>query len=212
MKFFCELDTKTTGSPCKNPVPNQGDRCWLHGEEPANVGRKSDYTSELGHSIAEDYGEGTGTIVEIMEKHGLSETTFYRWKEELTEFWELLKKAEERRRGRKKEMALNGMKRLLEGYEVIEQTTQTEPLTDQDGRKQNRVKSVKITKKHIPPSASMIIFTLCNVAPDEFRSVQHIKYEGSETIPPYDFSKFTDEELEQFEALSLKALNGNGSG
>lgn len=187
-----------------------GEDAPLGNKEPSDTGRPPGYTTEIGESIADDYAEGEGTIEEIMIKHGFSEQTFYNWQDEYLEFFELIKNARAVRRGRNYQMALNGKKKLLEGYQVIEQTTRTEPYTDEHGQKQNRVKDVTVSKKHYPPNATMIIFELCNDPSGEYKSVQHVKYESQEKIPPYDLSKLSDEELEQFEKLSQKALT-NGS-
>lgn len=187
----------------------------LHGQdaplgdfEKKKRGRSSDYTTEIGKSISDMYAEGESTITEIMHAHGLSEQTFYNWRSDNLEFFELIKTAKQIRKGRNYEMALNGKKKLLEGYEIIEQTTHTEPFTDDEGRKQNRVKAVTINKRHQPPSNAMVIFELVNSSDGEYRHVQHIKHDEGTSIPPYDFSSFSDKELELFEKLSKKAMNG----
>lgn len=187
----------------------------LHGQdapvgeyEKNRKGRTSEYTTELGKSISDMYAEGESTITEIMHAHGFSEQTFYNWRSDNLEFFELIKTSKQIRKGRNYEMALKGKRKLLEGYEVIEQTTHTEPYTDEQGSKHNRVKSVTINKRHQPPSNAMVIFELVNSSGGEYRHVQHIKHDEETVIPPYDFSKFTDAELELFEKLSKKAMNG----
>lgn len=180
-------------------------------QEPDPMGRKSKYTEEVGHSIAQAYAEGEGTIVEIMQKHGLSERIFYIWKEENLQFFQLIKNAEQMRQGHKKEMALNGLKKLLEGYEYTEQTTEAVPMAKKgSGQQDKKITKTILHRKHQSPNATAIIFTLCNTAPDEFKSVQHIKYDKPTEMPPFDFSEFTEEELELWEKLAEKAQPKNG--
>lgn len=192
----------------------------LHGADaprgpqgPNPMGRSTKYSEELGQKIADDYAQGTGTVAEIMAKYGLSERIFYYWQEENLQFFQLIKNAKEARQGQKLHMALNGMKILLQGHEYTEQDTEATPIKNADGTTSKVIKKTVVKRKFIPPNATMVIFTLCNIDPENWKSVQHIKHEGGAEMPPYDFSNFTMEELETFERLSKKAqTNTNGVG
>lgn len=184
----------------------------IHGEDapkkdqrPSDMGRKPIYSEALGLEIAEQYAEGEATIKEIMEHHNLTERIFFYWQEENLHFFQLIKNAKQARNSRKKEMALNGMKMLLQGHEYTEQSTEAKPVRDAEGNEKKVIQKTVLTRKFIPPNAGMIIFTLCNLEPGQWKSVQHIKHETGPEIPPYDFSEFTDDELEEFERLSAKA-------
>lgn len=184
----------------------------IHGEDapkkdqrPSDRGRKPKYTEELGEAIAEQYSQGEATIKEIMEHHNLTERIFFYWQEENLHFFQLIKNASQARNSRKKEMALNGMKMLLQGHEYTEQSTEAKPVRDAEGNEKKVIQKTVLTRKFVPPNAGMIIFTLCNLEPAQWKSVQHIKHETGPEIPPYDFSDFSDDELEEFERLSAKA-------
>lgn len=187
----------------------------LNGEEiDKKLGRSSEYSTDIGESIAKMYSLGKDSIADIMLHHGFSEQTFYNWLDVNLEFFELIKRAKKIRRGRKTELATQGLEKLLTGYEVTEQTTITVPVKKKDGEKETRIKETRISQKHIPPNATMIIFSLVNSTKDDddpMQHIQHIEYSKGGEIPPYDFSGFSDEELEVFDKLTKKAMS-NGTG
>lgn len=173
-----------------------------------DVGRNTKYDQQVAESIAKDYAEGSGTIVEIMEKHDLHEDSFYRWQKEITEFYELIKIARQKRKMRNYQMALRGKQKLLEGYEVVETSTIAVPkINPKTGETINEQKQTTINRKHVAPSSTMIIFELINSSEGEYRDVRHINYEGVEQPPPLNLESFTDEELKVWLKLVNKAQN-----
>lgn len=178
-----------------------------------SFGRTSEYSTELGEKIAQMYSLGKDSIADIMLHHGFSDQTFYNWMESNLEFFGLIKRAKKIRRGRKTEMANQGLEKLLTGYDVTEKTTITVPIRSKDGSKAEKIKEIRESQKHIPPNATMIIFSLVNSTKDEedpMKHIQHIEYSKAGDIPPYDFSDFTDDELALFAKLTDKAMK-NGS-
>lgn len=175
-------------------------------DENIKFGRSPDYTTDIGESIANMYARGEDSIKDIMKHHGFSEQTFYNWRDQNLEFFELIKSAQERRRTNISQLADQGMKKLLVGYEVNEQTTVAIPTQADDGTRKNVVKETRVSKRHIPPNATMIIFAKCNTDPDNFRHIQHIIHEGGDDIPPYDFTNLDDEEMKVLEKLQNKLM------
>lgn len=176
----------------------------------SNVGRKPEYSDELAESIADDYAKGTGTVAEIMEKYGLTERTFYYWMEEKLQFFQAIKKARAQRNGRKLQMALNGMEKLLQGGTYKEQQTEVIPQKQKDGTVKNVLQKTTVTEKHIMPNVTMTIFALVNLSKGEFKHVSHIKHEDVDETPPYDLSQLSTEELKVWEKLTKK-VSQNGS-
>lgn len=176
----------------------------------SNVGRKPEYSDELAESIADDYAKGTGTVAEIMEKYGLTERTFYYWMEEKLQFFQAIKKARAQRNGRKLQMALTGMERLLQGGSYKEQQTEVVPEKQKDGTVKNVVQKTTVTEKHVLPNVTMTIFALVNLSKGDFKHVSHVKHEDVDEVAPYDLSNLTTEELKLWEKLTQK-VSQNGS-
>lgn len=179
------------------------------GIEP-KTGRRSAYNDkELVNSILKDYGEGEGTIEEIMKKHGLSLDRFFEWQQIYPEFHDKVKEIKKLRQYRSYEMALIGKKKLLQGH-TVEELTQV-GVAKKDGSGAIEPLRIQKTQKYYPPSATMIVFELINSSRGEFRDVRHITYQGRE-LPPYDLSKLSDEELKEFERILEKAEHRDDPG
>jgi len=163
---------------------------------------QSKYTTEVGESIAEYWAKGEATKLEICNIHGISTGTFDNWRKTILEFYELLKRADEERKEQLNHLSDIGMKKLLTGYTVQEKVTET--LIDDTGQVIKEVKGQKVVERHIPPSATMIVFVKANVSDGKFRHVQHITYEPKDNDEVYDLSQLSSEELEQFKQLTQK--------
>ena len=158
-------------------------------------------------AFAEEYGRGEGTLEELCEKYGISVESYYNYKNEYFEFFDAIKTAQERRQDRLKAMSARGMRKLLEGYEYTEQTTEIIPNGNGESegdRPAGNMRKTIIHRKHQPPNATMIIFTKCNLEPEDWKSVQHIKHEGGREQAPLDYSQLSDDELKAFRGLVAK--------
>ena len=104
------------------------------------------------------------TNFEVCQKTGISEATFYKWKNEKIEFLESIKKAEQARH----EFYLNEAKKsLLKKIQGYDTTEIKETFEHSDGK--DVLKERIITTKHIQPDTAAIIFTLTNRDPQRWK-------------------------------------------
>lgn len=172
-------------------------------KEKKDYATQSKYSKEIGESIAEMFGKGEATKDEICKAHGISSSTFDNWQKENLEFFSLIKNAWRKRKENLDNLSDIGMKKLLTGY-MIKESICENIVNKETGDVVPNLKQEKILEKHIPPSASMIIFTKVNVSEGRFKHVQHITYDNHDNDSVYDLSKLTDDELEKFEELVSK--------
>jgi transposase-like protein len=78
------------------------------------------YTKDLVERICAEFATGEHSVADVCRKVGLTESTFYKWKAEKSEFSEALKKAEELRLSAFKQMARSGLAKMLDVYDYDE--------------------------------------------------------------------------------------------
>lgn len=178
---------------------------WEHVTRDRTPGSNTKFSSKMARSIAEDYSKGKATVAEICEKHGISIQTFYNWQDTHFEFFDAIKKATRIRNRIRGDMAMNGLERLLEGYDYTEQQTEAEP-DPQNPNGRGKIKKTVITKKHVPPNPTMIIFTATNQLKEDWKHVTAIEH-IHEQEPPPDLSRLSEEEKLQLEKLLSKATS-----
>lgn len=133
------------------------------------AGRPPKMTPERVAIICKCLSDGD-TVETACKMAGISESIYYEWNSTHSEFSEATKKArkdfEEWEMTGILETAKKGLKKLLEGEEYEEVTT--EYVNDADGKPTIR-KQTRKTKK-IPPSATATIFALCNRDPESWKN------------------------------------------
>ena len=129
------------------------------------AGRKPKYTPERVAKICNAIAEGKSEKDACLAA-GITTTTFHSWTASKNEFNEAIKKAKAQYQEwfdkNLLESAERGLRRLIEGEEYIETTTEYE----NDGNGQPRIKKQKTVTKRIPPNTTALIFALTNRAPD----------------------------------------------
>lgn len=127
------------------------------------------YSKKLVKTICDELATGNNTIADTCKKVGISEATFYHWKNTKLEFSEALKSVEGLRLEKFKDMAKSGLAKLLDMHKYEEVTT--EYTSDKEGKPV--IKNQKKTTKFIMPSATAVIFTLTNREPEEWKHKEH---------------------------------------
>jgi len=153
------------------------------------------YTPDIVEAICQKLATGDHRIADVCQQVGISEQTFYRWKEEKGEFCEALKKAETDRLAAFVVMARSGLAKLLDVYEYEETTTEYIDGKDKNGNSVPKIKSRKVTKKRIMPNATAVIFALKNREPEEWKDKREL--EVRDVTEPLTL---TDEELARIAA------------
>lgn len=126
------------------------------------------YNKKLVDELCELLSTGKHTIADSCKKVGLSESLFYKWKNDKLEFLEAVKKAEAKRLVSFKEMATSGLAKLLDMHEFEEVSTEYE--NDKNGNP--IIKRQKRVKKKIMPNPTAVIFTLTNLDSDNWKNRQ----------------------------------------
>ena len=133
------------------------------------AGRKPKYTPErvakICNAIAEGKSEKDACLVA-----GIHVSVFHRWLNEKSEFSEAIKKAKAQYQEwydkNLLESAERGLRRLIEGEEYIETTTEYED----DGTGQPKIKKQKTVTKRILPNPTSVIFALTNRDPERWKN------------------------------------------
>jgi transposase-like protein len=131
------------------------------------------YSATLVERISELFATGEHTIADVCTQVGITESTFFKWKTEKSEFSESLKRAESTRLAAFAQMARSGLAKLLDVHEVEETTTE---YVDKGGKPV--VKSKKVTKRKFMPSAVAVIFALKNLDSENFKDKQEVEHKG----------------------------------
>lgn len=135
----------------------------------AKVGRPPMYTPERVAKICKAIEEGQTNEV-AAKIGGITDSTFYAWLKEKKDFLDAVKKA----RDTFEDWQLNGiledakrsLKQLICGLEYTE--TKTEYLADAKGNP--TIKKQTTINKRVLPSATAVIFALCNRDPDHWQN------------------------------------------
>lgn len=128
------------------------------------------YTPAKVNEICKLIASGLYTNAEICKKVGIHIDTFHDWKNNKPEFSEAVQNAQLEKLPALHELALSSLAKGLKGYKFKE-------TTKEDG------KLVKTVTKFVPPNNTLIIFTLCNTAPDKFSRNEPQKNEVK-VLPP----------------------------
>lgn len=129
------------------------------------------YNNEIAERLCAHLAEGE-SVQGACKKEHICKDTFYRWVKAKPEFDKAAKEAREKGYERVGEIANQSLLKLLTGYDVTEERTVTVDTgkKDADGKPILRVKEYVKTTKHIPPSAPVVIFTLCNRDPEHWKN------------------------------------------
>jgi len=128
------------------------------------------YTIEKAKQIAELLATGENKIIDICKQVGIAEPTYYEWKKSKPKFLELLKEAEVERVSSFKGMARSGLAKLIDVYEYEEE--HIEYKVDAIGNQV--IRNRKLIKKRMMPNSAAVIFTLCNLDPENFKNIQKV--------------------------------------
>lgn len=155
----------------------------------AKKGRKTKYTPKIVERICELVAKDTYSVPELCRAVGIDEATFYRWKNDKSEFCEALEKAEDKRLAFFATEAKRSLLKKIQGYTVQEKhiVTVGSGKFDVNGKKIPRIKEQKTVDKHFQPDTAAIIFTLTNAEPERWRNRQNAEVtgkDGKDLIPP----------------------------
>lgn len=160
-------------------------------------GRKpqaDDWLTDKGLTLLQGWARQGLSNEQISNNIGIHESTFYRWQSMYSDIREAIKNGKEVV-DFEVENAL--LKRAL-GYE--KEKTRTYLKDDGTGQK---TKHVEVTKEHVPPDPTAMIFWLKNRKPNEWNDKQNINHTGNINYRP-DFSNITTDELKRI-------ANGGGT-
>ena len=152
------------------------------------------YNKDIAEQICRRLEEGE-TVQSVCRNVHIHKDTFYEWVKHKADFADAVNKARQAAYDRIGEVANQSIYRLLTGYDVTEERTVSVDTgkRDAEGKAITRVKEHVKIKKHIPPSAAAIIFTLCNRDPDHWKNRMNTEVTGKDGREL--FAGLSDEEL-----------------
>lgn len=109
---------------------------------------------------------------------GISETTYHRWRNERPDFAKLIEQAREDHRLMKANELRRSLYKRATGYETTE--TRTEYGVGANGSP-IITKQVKTTKQ-VPPDTGALIFSLTNLAPEEWQNSQRTDLTADDSL------------------------------
>ena len=163
----------------------------------SNAGRKSKYNKKIHNEIVELHEQVGYTLKSICEAVGIGVSTYFEWLDKFPELAEDIKRVEATHKPQLNKLADTAMARKLKGYDYEE--VSTEVYTD-GGKK---VKKVKKTMKHVPPSDTIAIFVKKNTDEDFSDKFEMEVVDKSEQV--VDLSKLSKKELATYRGLLAKA-------
>ena len=144
-------------------------------------------TKELISSICKLIEEDKHTVAEICSLSGISKRSFYKWQAENAQFTVAISRARENANQIIVKEAKNSLRKLLEGFEVVETETKTRNL--KNGKKRT---TTIIKETHVPPDMKTIIRVLTNKEPEVFKNRHTTEItgkNGKDLIPARVLSK-----------------------
>lgn len=173
------------------------------------AGRPSKYTPEVVEIIRNSLAQGDSRAT-ACKLAGISDETFRRWLDDYVDFVAVVKNAEAEYRNWEHNEILASAKKslrvLIEGQEYEETITEYE----NDGANQPRIKRQTTKTKKILPSATAVIFALCNRDPENWKNRISSEVEAkvqSDQRADVNLKAIPDDLLEQV----IKAINGEGN-
>lgn len=148
------------------------------------------YSKKIVNRICSLLSKDSYTIAEVCSMVGISESCFYKWQENITEFTEAIARARDQFDELLVKEAKTSLRKKVNGYDVDEKKTVY--VNGQDGKPV--IKEQTTIKKHFQPDTSAIIFALTNKAPEEYKNRQSTELTGKGGKDL--FASLTDEELE----------------
>ena len=171
---------------------------------------KAKYSKAILKKICALIKKDTYTVAELCVQVGISEGSYYGWKNRFKEFEEQIKEAEDIRLKYFASEAKKSLLKKIQGYTVQEKKTVTVPgkVDEKTGTVTPKIKEQTVTDKHFQPDTGAIIFALCNTDPDNWKNRQSTELtgkDGKDLIPQPDLSKLTDDELRTLVELQSKS-------
>lgn len=155
------------------------------------------YNKKIVERICELMSVDSYTVAEICEMVGISERAYYEWQSKYADFADAIKKAQDKFDELMISEAKKSLVKMVQGYTVDETRTVTADTgkKDDNGKPIVKVKEHIVTKKHYQPNPTLIIFTLVNRDPDNWKNRQENKLSGEIGIKS-NLENLSDEELQ----------------
>lgn len=174
------------------------------------MAKKARYSKKIVDDVVALIKEDSYTVAEICQKVGISERSYYNWRNKHAEFAEAIKEAEEEFTQDVLVECKKSLRKLITGYSIKERKTvmADSRKKDKNGNPIPTVKEQTITDKHYQPNLGAIIHFQTNRDPDNWKnkhSTEVTGKDGKDLIPQMDFKDFTDEELKTYYQLLAKA-------
>lgn len=158
-------------------------------------GRPKKYTKKIAERICALIEADTYTVAEICRMVKIGRSTYFDWINEIPEFSDAIKKAQETRTEFMVAEAKKSLLKKVQGYTVQEKhiTTVGSGKFDVNGKEIPKIKEQKVVDKHYQPDTAAIIFTLTNGEPENWKNRQNAELTGKDGKDL--FGKLTDDEL-----------------
>lgn len=156
------------------------------------------YNKRIVKHICELISTDSYTIAEVCKAVKISESTYYEWLSSKSEFSESIKKAQDNFDAMLVSEAKKSLVKMIQGYTVQEKRTATVDTgkKDENNKPIVKVKEHVVTEKHYQPNPTLIIFTLANRDPDNWKNRQENKITAEVGIKS-NLENLSDEQLQR---------------
>ena len=156
------------------------------------------YNKKIVERICELMSVDSYTVAEICEMVKISERAYYEWQAKYADFADAIKRAQDKFDELLIVEAKKSLVKMVQGYSVDETRTVTADTgkKDHNGKAIVRVKEHVVTKKHYQPNPTLIIFTLTNRDPDNWKNRQENKLSGEVGIKS-NLENLSNEDLQK---------------
>lgn len=156
------------------------------------------YDKDIVNKICALIREDSYTIPEICQLVGIAESTYHEWKTKKPEFSESIKKAQSNFDNLLVAEAKKSLVKMVRGYTVQEKKTVTVDTGKRDNENKPiiKIKEHSVVDKHYQPNPTLIIFTLTNRDPDNWKNKQEQTLSGEVGIKS-TLESMSDEELQK---------------
>lgn len=163
------------------------------------------YNKRVVEQICQLISSDSYTVDEICTRVGISRSAFFRWKRENGTFGTALKEAKQAFDAVMIAEARKSLRKKITGFDVEEMRVVLGRA--KDGEKP-QIKEKTITKKHIAPDTTALIFFLSNKLPEEFKNRQQI---DAKVDMEKRLQGLSDQDLDEVISAVLSKSQSNGN-
>lgn len=136
---------------------------------------------------------GGASVIDLCNGVGIAEKTFYNWRNEYTEFTEIIKSAKEEFKSTLEKDLVTTLARSAKGYTTTKKRTEYKPNKDGSPKIEKQI----IEETNVPPNTGAAIFLLTNINSERWKNRNQQSVEAKVETKTEELIDLSDEAIER---------------